>query len=314
MYKTENYRYVLDTTKPARKFECPNPNCRRKSFKRYVDTFTGKFVAPECGICDHVNSCGYYLPPRVYFRDHPSERNGSTPVFVPSRLRVESKPAEQGYIPEEYCTQSMSHDSQFMRWMHSRFPDNPSRLLLLQSLYQLGGNGRGAVVFWQRNIDGRLFTGKRMYYGADGHRTGFPCFVHTSVAKRHPHLKDKEFRQCLFGEHLLRRFPDKAVILVEGEKTAIYCSMLYPDYLWLATGGCGGFSEEKLRPLRGRKLIIMPDSGVLRKWLKNAAGIDWLKCTFDSRLEKFPGNTDLVDVLLGNYPDITTDKDLQIKW
>lgn len=46
-----------------------------------------------------------------------------------------------------------------------------------------------------------------------------------------------ELPQCLFGEHLLKKYPNKTVALVESEKTAIICSALMPDYIWLATGG-----------------------------------------------------------------------------
>ncbi|MBQ3206967.1 MAG: hypothetical protein IJB38_03040 [Bacteroidales bacterium] len=40
--------------------------------------------------------------------------------------------------------------------------------------------------------------------------------------------------------------PDKPIALVESEKTAIICSGLMPQYLWLATGGKSQLSQEKL--------------------------------------------------------------------
>ena len=55
-----------------------------------------------------------------------------------------------------------------------------------------------------------------------------------------------QLTQCLFGEHLLPQHPDKPIALVESEKTAIICSGLMPQYLWLATGGKSQLSQEKL--------------------------------------------------------------------
>ena len=34
----------------------------------------------------------------------------------------------------------------------------------------------------------------------------------------------------------------------------------YPEYIWLASGGLGEVQVDKFRPLRGRKIIMMPDT------------------------------------------------------
>ena len=53
------------------------------------------------------------------------------------------------------------------------------------------------------------------------------------------HLLPPEWRltQCLFGEHLLQDKVNANVALVESEKTTVICSLLLPEYIWLATGG-----------------------------------------------------------------------------
>ena len=70
--------------------------------------------------------------------------------------------------------------------------------------------------------------------------------------------------------------PDKPIALVESEKTAIICSGLMPQYLWLATGGKSQLSQEKLSVLAGRKTIAFPDIGGYDEWKKklSAAEID----------------------------------------
>lgn len=67
-----------------------------------------------------------------------------------------------------------------------------------------------------------------------------------------------ELTQCLFGEHLLKKFPNKTVALVESAKTAIICSALMPDYIWLVTGGKNQFNE-RLKVLYNRDVVAFPD-------------------------------------------------------
>ena len=50
------------------------------------------------------------------------------------------------------------------------------------------------------------------------------------------------------------------ICIVEAEKTAVILSELYPDYLWLASGGLGELQPYKFRPLRGRKVVLFPDT------------------------------------------------------
>ena len=50
------------------------------------------------------------------------------------------------------------------------------------------------------------------------------------------------------------------IAIVESEKTAVILSAYYPQYIWLASGGLGEVQVEKFRPLRGRKIILFPDT------------------------------------------------------
>ena len=48
----------------------------------------------------------------------------------------------------------------------------------------------------------------------------------------------------------------------------------YPQYLWLATGGLGEVQADKFRPLRGRKVVLFPDTDpdgiAYRRWYEAA--------------------------------------------
>jgi hypothetical protein len=70
---------------------------------------------------------------------------------------------------------------------------------------------------------------------------------------------------CLFGEHLLKKYPYNPIALVEAPKTAIYCSLYFglpsneKDLLWLAVYNKSSFKEEKLQVLKGRFVYVYPD-------------------------------------------------------
>lgn len=99
--------------------------------------------------------------------------------------------------------------------------------------YHIGTTKDGRTIFYQSDIQGRCRGGKIIPYNPEsGHR-----------------LKDDHFppewrlTQCLFGEHLLQDKVNANVALVESEKTAVICSLLLPEYIWLATGGKSQFND-----------------------------------------------------------------------
>ena len=104
------------------------------------------------------------------------------------------------------------------------------------------------------------------YDAKTGHRLKVPlphvCWVHTEL-----HLPGFNLCQCFFGEHLLVRYPDKTVFIVESEKTALIAAHFMPDGLWLATGGKNGcFNEKAVRVLAHRDVVLMPDLGATEQW------------------------------------------------
>lgn len=68
------------------------------------------------------------------------------------------------------------------------------------------------------------------------------------------------------GMHLLTRFPDKTVRLVESPKNAILGAMYYPQYLWLSTGNKGALNSKTLAPLKGRNVTVFPDREAISEW------------------------------------------------
>jgi hypothetical protein len=81
-------------------------------------------------------------------------------------------------------------------------------------------------------------------------------------------LPDFNLSQCLFGEHLLISNKVKPVAIVESEKTAIMASVYLPEYIWVATGGCGNLSVKLCESLHGRNVVLFPDAGKFDDWNK----------------------------------------------
>ena len=124
--------------------------------------------------------------------------------------------------------------------------------------YRLGASKEGRVIFWEIDEQQRVHTGKLMQYQPDCHRdkTLNPTWVHAILKDQLP--ADFTLQHCLFGLHLLS--DNKAVCIVESEKTAVILSELFPDYTWLSCGGLQMFKPELLAPLVNHKVVIFPDT------------------------------------------------------
>ena len=154
---------------------------------------------------------------------------------------------------------------------------SPEQMRHAADRYRLGSLD-DAVIFWQIDEHGMVRDGKAMYYMADGHRSHERKPVSMSWMMKHKlkdadgkPLLDKDFvaSRCLFGLHLLSE-PTATVAVVESEKTAVVFSELLPDCLWMASGGLSSLTADMLSPLRGRKVILFPDTDpdgiTYRRW------------------------------------------------
>lgn len=117
--------------------------------------------------------------------------------------------------------------------------------------------GQHHITFYYRNIDGKLTGAKKVLYN-------FPEFKrdHDSIPL-HLFLRDSGYYPCLFYERDLAMYPNAKVILVESEKTAGILRKTFvkflEEFIYLATGGANGLTEEKVKPLKGRDVIICYD-------------------------------------------------------
>ena len=171
----------------------------------------------------------------------------------------------------EYVTRSRSNNSHLIRFLFSLQKDNEAVLKRVLDDYHVGATRNGETIFWQIDKDNRVHGGKIIAYNKeDGHRIKDKGvnWVH-SLLKKHGVLnEDWTLTQCLFGEHLLSSSAnrDKVVAVVESEKTALICSVQYPDCVWLATGGKSQLAIQKMKVLANRTVIFFPDVDGYREW------------------------------------------------
>src|SRR5690554_6736775 len=264
------YKYILEKYSSKSKKTCPSCG-RAKCFTRYIDTESGQYINDNVGICDHKNSCGYHLPPKEFkeFNDLRDFKN-FRPIQKKEKTLCEIDPY---YMKLALQSEIMSDFETFLR---SKF--NQDEVDMATERYFLSSNKDGHVVYWQIDNLSRIRTGKIMAYNPitgkrlkeDNLKIKPLTWVHSELKRQMLLDKDWQLSQCLFGLHLLNQFPNQRVNIVEGEKTAVIMSILFPDKLWMSTGGYDGLNKEKLMPLKGRQIRLFPDLGCYDGWLVKA--------------------------------------------
>ena len=286
--QNDNYRYGLERYRTqASRHTCPQCG-RKRCFTYYVDRLTGEPIDPSCGRCDHEHSCGYHLRPREFF----GERNGGCGSITPI---PPTAPPLTLHLPSTLPAQCMGTETLLHTWLADCF--GRETMERVARLYWLGQWSDHRTVYWQIDRRGRVRDGKIMDYLPNGHRNTErpPSWVFSELRRQGRYPAEAVTRKCLFGEHLLAR-TEGTVGLVESEKSAIYLACRFPQFTWVATGGCKALNAEVLTPLKGRRTVVYPDSGVHDEWaavLSRVNGLEYCLHNFDY----LPVNTDLVDVL-----------------
>jgi hypothetical protein len=187
-------------------------------------------------------------------------------------------------MKREWVSQLMQTDYNrniFTYW-YGKLPWNQEqRKMMAQTLwmYCVGCWHDGRVVFWQIDHNGIPRAAKLMRYETDGHRyhekkgeknsTGwlYNQDGYRDICQPNEHTILKP----LFGAHLLKRYPQATVNVVESEKTALIMANYYgcpESQLWLACGGLKFLNLDAMQVLidQGRKVWLWPDKDGIDKW------------------------------------------------
>ena len=257
------------------------PACgANESFTLYINGETNELINSKVGKCNRESKCGYHYTPKQFYLDNP-ELNETTKQVCDLHY---SKPfvAKQqislpiGTIPFSYVERSASHQSNFVRFLCEIVTD--SQIKSIVETYALGATKNKEIIYWQIDIKGKVRTGKIMQYDPltgkrIKHESGAINWVHNKLKKSGTLPEDYNLQQCFFGEHLLGLHPEAVVCIVESEKSALISAAIFPEQVWLATGGIGNLTIEKCQALRGRHVILYPDLNAFVKWSEKAKEI-----------------------------------------
>jgi len=255
-----NYRYILEPYQGIKtRYECPS--CQSKnSFTRFIDKETSTYLSPDVGICNHKNKCGYSFTPKDFFRSEKSLRPKKK--FKP-KLQL-PKPKEQSKISSfnfELVKRFSkdSHRNNFYRHYKAIFNDYLDKAF---DEYFIGTYQTKYIIFWQVDFNFKVRTGKMIDYDLKtGKRKGIPLWYHKCSKQQSYNL-----RQVPFGSHLLLKYPQKKIAIVESEKTALLMSIAKPEFIWLAVGSCQNLSFKMLTQIQNRDIILYPDAGKYELW------------------------------------------------
>ena len=197
-------------------------------------------------------------------------------------------------IPREWVKPLMAgyNQNNFTLW-YGRLPwGEQQRKRMKQTLWEycVGCWRDGRAVFWQIDHEGIPRAAKLMKYLPDGHRykekkgeknaTGWLYNQSGTYDKNCNYIPgprdlldpdNHTVLHPLFGAHLLKRYPEAKVNVVESEKTALIMANYFgnPDQqLWLACGGLKFLKIESMQPLidQGRKVWLWPDKDGVQGW------------------------------------------------
>jgi hypothetical protein len=279
------YKYSLDST--SKKFVCPR--CEKKTFVRYFNNETNEYLESNLGRCDRESNCSYHKYPE---KNNSSE---SFPIIVKKSKSIIN--SDQVAIHGRNFKRN-----NFIQFLKNFFAEDAIKVAILKYLIGTSSFWDGATVFWQINQKQEVVTGKVMLYNSEtGKRVKQP-FAH--INWMHKVLKIEKFNlsQCLFGLHLINEYSGSTIAIVESEKSAIIMSILFPNYLWLATGSKSNFKMQLLEPIKKFKIITFPDNSEYCDWQKTCDelkgnGFDII-CSKKSESEKYQKGFDLVDIYI----------------
>jgi len=335
-----SYRFTLD--KSSKKFFCPN--CGKKRFVRFVDNETKNYLPAKYGRCDREASCGYFLSPYKddYFKEVLKQKESEIKrVSQVSKVSHEkkiffcangNKSTEAVFFDLETFKETLNPKNYkyngFVQNLLTRvnYPFEISDITKVIELYRLGtissGYRMGAVTFPFIDVNNNVRAVQVKQFDKENH-TVATDFLHSILEKKYfqdgkdlpnwlkNYKQQEKFISCLFGEHLLNKFPSNPVALVEAPKTAIYCTLYFgfpeseESLIWLAVYNKSSFTFDKIKVLEGRFIFVFPDlskdGNTFKEWQEKAREFEKklpkTRFIFSDLLEKIAKEQDKSDGL-----------------
>jgi hypothetical protein len=291
------FRFVLLTGNRANLLPCPK--CGKRKFRPYLDKKTGE-VLEDFGACNRAENCGFSrFPSEIIERDKALRalKHGEP---LPPPLQVRTKPAEEFALPSEtprvqevfwdwgawHFFEGQSERAGLLGgWLRERFgPDTEDAIRERFTFNSYDFHGRIYEVFWHISLPANLHTAHLIEMRREGDRLkrakvpGANLWLHKLPAfvEEAPEV----WTQTLFGLPQLQTFKNlpplkNPVRVVEGYRTAIVCSLYFPEFVWLGASSLQGlslYSYTVCEPLRPYCIELFPDLSLqaVEEWTKHA--------------------------------------------
>jgi len=193
------------------------------------------------------------------------------------RHKPTQKPSETQYtyIPENMVNELVTVENSLCSCLMRQF--QPEAVEWLTEEYRIGCYAMNGLddytVFPSIDHHGRVYNLKIQHYDTNpqsarfGHSDQTSYWLGTIWAREGKLPATSNFQTpCLFGEHLLSRYPDSVVALVESPKNALYGALAFPRLTWVAAGSKSMLRRQRLQPLLGRDVIVIPDCDAVDEW------------------------------------------------
>ena len=239
----------LAESKRDRNLSCPQ--CKKSNRDGKFSHFKGR-PADE-GKCF---SCGYFK-----YR----ENTNYTRTFKPKYNPI----IDYDYIPTDVVN-DMRIDIRFLadeplvKYFRKYFSAEDVQKVL--SRYHVGYDAeRAAIAFPYIDTNRRVRRMQYMKFKFDGYVCNRLSWTNWYD------LKKKEDKRCMFGEHIISRFKDATVVIVEAQRAGMFMSFAMidvyePKEIYLATGGKSNLQSYLFERLEHRKVVLLPDVDATELW------------------------------------------------
>jgi transcription elongation factor Elf1 len=259
------------------------PACNSKGeFTRFVDE-NGNYLPDNVGICNRASKCGYSYTAKQFFADNPEKKiglnfgKGKKPgkanyIFTDKNAsQVEYKAAAPDFIPFEHLKATLGNyeKNAFVQFLIELFPDCIDEIKSALKMYLVGTypDYHGFYTCFP-SIDKqmRVCRAKLIRFNAETGKRLKDIGDTSSLPAKLKLKEDFNYKQIFFGEHLLTKYPDKPVAIVEAEKSSIIGSLCFPKFIWLASGSKQWLKTDRLQRLGNRSIILYPDADGFDLW------------------------------------------------
>jgi hypothetical protein len=298
------FKYILDSSE---KFTCPSCNVENR-FVKYRDVVTGDWVEDGHGRCDRENHCGHWkkIEDNVIIKDKSlikydlqRERTAIAEMWLTEDLFKNFKENKFEFKGEGYYNYARRDDiatfdkipnsslikyiNTFLRGIAHRF--GKQKAIEVYKKFDLMTFFDGGVVFPYYDYDGRLLTGKIMFYDSNLKRIRegnkkYPQWLHNYnfTPEYAPNsficdLPDYYVDLTFFNYSFDKLEGKKNVGIVESEKTAIIMSIVIPELHWMASGSLSGIQRYKFLGMNDKNILLFPDFGYLPSKTKHGKKI-----------------------------------------